>query len=317
MIKTFKYVLTMLTQNTTYHTMKQMSFRNLDLENLIKKSELSFREQLKRFINETGKHLALGIIFIITFIVTGQIIPQSLYITTFIIVPIIITALVIYIIVYFYNKYKEEMRGDFLALAQSHKRLGDEFTNSIMQIEQKLIGRIKALEAYSPYAIMELDGKGNILRTNPHFEYLFGWNENTLNAELSKFSPDQRSERLSYLLAEPSDQQRLQIEFFSRLKGDIENKEYKDLYFKQKSGNHFPGSVHIAIIHDERGYITQYFISDDTNIKAMMETINGQNDTINRLIGVFAHLQSEKAYTDDLIIELEQLKSEIHDKARR
>ena len=294
-----------------------MSQRNIELDSLIQKSEISLKDQIKRFVNETGKHLAIGIITIATFVITGQIIPSSLYITTFVIVPIIIMGLIVYIISYFYHKNKLEMKNDFLALAQSHKRLGDEFTSSIMAIEQKLIGRIKALETYSPYAIMELDSKGSILRTNSHFEFLFGWNENTLNSELRKFPPDQRAERLALLLAENSDQGRLKIEFLSRFNGDIENKEYKDLYLKNKTGSNFPGSLQIAIIHDERGYITQYFISDDTNIKAMMETIQGQNDTINRLIGVFAHMQSEKSYTDDLILELEQIKGEIHDKARR
>ena len=294
-----------------------MSQRNIELDSLIQKSEISLKDQIKRFVNETGKHLAIGIITIATFVITGQIIPSSLYITTFVIVPIIIMGLIVYIISYFYHKNKLEMKNDFLALAQSHKRLGDEFTSSIMAIEQKLIVRIKALETYSPYAIMELDSKGSILRTNSHFEFLFGWNENTLNSELRKFPPDQRPERLALLLAENSDQGRLKYEFLSRFSGDIENKEYKDLYFKNKTGSNFPGSLQIAIIHDERGYITQYFISDDTNIKAMMETIQGQNDTINRLIGVFAHMQSEKSYTDDLILELEQIKGEIHDKARR
>lgn len=294
-----------------------MSQRNIDLDSLIQKSEISLKDQIKRFVNETGKHLAIGIITIATFIITGQIIPSSLYITTFVFVPIIIMSLIIYIISYFYHKNKLEMKNDFLALAQSHKRLGDEFTSSIMAIEQKLIGRIKALETYSPYAIMELDSKGTILRTNAHFEFLFGWNENTLNTELRKFPPDQRAEKLSLILAENSDQGRLKIEFLSRISGDIENKEYKDVYFKNRAGINFPGSLQIAIIHDERGYITQYFISDDTNIKAMMETIQGQNDTINRLIGAFAHMQSEKSYTDDLILELEQMKGEIHDKARR
>lgn len=297
-----------------------MSFRNLDLDTIIQKSELSLKEQIARFVSETGKHLAIGIIFILTFLITGQIIPQSLYLTTGIVIFVIIPALIIYIISYFYHKNRQEMRNDFLALAQSHKKLGDEFTNSIMEIEQKLIGRIKALETYNPYGILELDSQGNILRTNPHFEYLFGWNENTLNTELHKFPPEQRVERLAFLIAESSDQPRLQAEFLSRINGDVENKEYRDLYFKSKTGVHFPGSLQIAIISDERdkrGYITQYFVSDDTNVKAMIETIQGQNDTINRLIGVFAHLQSEKAYTDDLIYELEKMKGEIHDKARR
>ncbi len=291
--------------------------KNIDLDSLMHKTEVSFKDQIKLFINSTGKHLAIALISIITFLITGQIIPSSLYVTTFVIIPIIITALIVYLISYFYHKNKEEMRSDFLALAQAHKRLGDEFTTSIMEIEQKLIGRIKALETYNPYAIMELDQHGTILRTNPHFEFIFGWNENTLNQDLQKFPTDQRAERLAFLLSESSDQERLKNEFYSRIKGDIENKEYKDLYLKHKSGSHFPGSLQIAIIHDERGYITQYFISDDTNMKAMLETIQGQNDTINRLIGVFAHMQSEKAYTDDLIQELEQLKGEIHDKARR
>lgn len=296
-----------------------MSHMNtVDLDRLMTKSKTSLKDQIKLFINATGKHLAIGLISIITFIITGQIIPSSLYVTTFVIIPIIITALIVYLISYFYHKNREEMRSDFIALAQAHKRLGDEFTTSIMEIEQKLIGRIKALETYNPYAIMELDCQtGNILRTNPHFEYIFGWNENTLNQELAKFSSDQRAERLAFILSESSDQERLTNEFYARLSGDTENKEYKDLYLKHKSGTHFPGSLQIAIIHDERGYITQYFISDDTNMKAMLETIQGQNDTINRLIGVFAHMQSEKAYTDDLIHELEQLKGEIHDKARR
>ena len=292
--------------------------KNVDIDYLMQKTETSFKDQIKLFINSTGKHFAIALISIITFLITGQIIPSSLYITTFVIIPIIITALIIYLISYFFHKNKEEMRSGFLALAQAHKRLGDEFTNSIMQIEQKLIGRIKALETYNPYAIMELENNsGIILRTNPHFEFIFGWNENTLNHELQKFPVDQRAERLAYLLAETSDQERLKNEFYSRIKGEIENKEYKNLYLKNKSGSHFPGSLQIAMIHDERGYITQYFISDDTNIKAMLETIQGQNDTINRLIGVFAHMQTEKAYTDDLIHELEQLKGEIHDKARK
>jgi len=292
--------------------------KNIDLDSIMHKTEVSFKDQIKLFINATGKHLAIGLISIITFIITGQIIPSSLYLTTFVIIPIIVTALIVYLISYFYHKNREEMRSDFLALAQAHKRLGDDFTTSIMEIEQKLIGRIKALETYNPYAIMELDCQtGNILRTNPHFEYIFGWNENTLNQELVKYPFDQRAERLAFILSESSDQDRLKNEFYSRFQGDTENKEYKDLYLKNKSGIHFPGSLQIAIIHDERGYITQYFISDDTNMKAMLETIQGQNDTINRLIGVFAHMQSEKTYTDDLINELEQLKGEIHDKARR
>ena len=296
--------------------MSQM--KNIDLDSIMHKTEVSFKDQIKLFINATGKHLAIGLISIITFIITGQIIPSSLYLTTFVIIPIIVTALIVYLISYFYHKNREEMRSDFLALAQAHKRLGDDFTTSIMEIEQKLIGRIKALETYNPYAIMELDCQtGNILRTNPHFEYIFGWNENTLNQELVKYPFDQRAERLAFILSESSDQDRLKNEFYSRFQGDTENKEYKDLYLKNKSGIHFPGSLQIAIIHDERGYITQYFISDDTNMKAMLETIQGQNDTINRLIGVFAHMQSEKTYTDDLINELEQLKGEIHDKARR
>lgn len=291
--------------------------KSLDLDVLMQKTELSFKEQVKQFINATGKHLGLAIISIISFLITGQIIPQSLYIVTFVIIPIIITAVIIYLISYFNHKNKEEMRSDFMALAQAHKRLGDEFTSSMMAIEQKLIGRIKALETYNPYAIMELESKNcTILRTNPHFQYLFGWNENSLNEELLKFPLDQRAQRLAYLIVEKSDQERLQKEFFSRIKGDIENKEYKDLYLKSKNGTYFPSTVQIAIVQDEKGYIIQYFISDDTNIRAMLETIHGQNDTINRLIGVFTHLQSERAYTDELIQELEQVKGEIHDKAR-
>ena len=295
--------------------MSQM--KNIDLDAIMQKTEVSFKDQIRLFINATGKHLAIGLISIATFLITGQIIPSSLYVTTFVIIPIIITAIIVYLVSYFYHKNREEMRSDFLALAQAHKRLGDEFTTSIMEIEQKLIGRIKALETYNPYAIMEINTQGTILRTNAHFEYIFGWNENTLNNELHKYTPEQRSERLAIILAEQNDQNRLQSEFNSRFQGDIENKEYIDLYFKHKSGTHFPGSLQIAIINDERGYITQYFISDDTNVKAMLETIQGQNDTINRLIGAFAHMQSEKAYTDDLIQELEQLKGEIHDKARK
>lgn len=292
--------------------------KNLDLDNLMQKTEVSVKDQVKQFIHATGKHVGLAVISIITFLITGQIIPSSLYLITFVIIPIIITAVIIYLISYFYHKNQVEMRSDFMALAKAHKRLGDEFSSSIIAIEQKLSGRIKALETYNPYAIMELDNKsGIILRTNPHFEFLFGWNENTLNQELLKYSIDQRSQRLAFLLSEKNDQEKLQKEFLSRINGDIENKEYKDLYLKSKEGIYFPGSLQIAIIQDsQKGYITQYFISDDTNIKAMIETIQGQNDTINRLIGVFAHMQSEKAYTDEFIKELENLKVEIHDKAR-
>lgn len=292
--------------------------KNLDFESIMQKTEVSVKDQLKQFIHATGKHVALAVITIITFLITGQIIPSSLYLITFVIIPIIITAVIIYLISYFYHKNQEEMRSDFMALAKAHKRLGDEFSSSILEIEQKLSGRIKALETYNPYAIMELDCKtGIILRTNSHFEFLFGWNENTLNQELLKYPIDQRSQRLAFLLSEKTDQEKLEKEFQSRIKGDIENKEYKDLYLKSKDDIFFPGSLQIAIIQDSKGeYITQYFISDDTNIKAMIETIQGQNDTINRLIGVFAHMQSEKAYTDELIKELEDLKVEIHDKTR-
>jgi hypothetical protein len=234
--------------------------KSIDLESIMQKTELSFKDQLKQFINATGKHLGIALISIITFIITGQIIPESLYVITFVIIPIIVFAVIIYIISYFNHKNKEEMRKDFIALAKSHKNLGDTFTNSIMEIERKLIGRINALETYNPYAIMEFDNAtGIILRTNPHFEFIFGWNENTLNREIQKLPIEQRAERLAFLLAERSDQDRLKNEFFSRIAGDIQNKEYKDLYLKGKSGINFPGSLQLAIIHDERGYITQYF----------------------------------------------------------
>jgi hypothetical protein len=48
----------------------------------------------------------------------------------------------------------------------------------------------------------------------------------------------------------------------------------------------------------------------------MLETIQGQNDVINRLIGVFTHSQSERIFTDNLINELEKVKGVIHDQIR-
>ena len=288
-----------------------------NVNTIIQKSEVSLKDQLKLFVQTSGKHLAIGMATIVTFLITGQIIPESLYITTFVLIPIIVIGMLLYSVVWFSNKSKNELRSDLYSLAVSHKKLGDEFSNTMMEIEKKLFGRIKALETYTPYGIMEIDSKCNVIRVNPHFQYITGWNENTLNQKLQQISIDKRAEVLAEILTEKYDEKTITNEFRSRISGEVEAREYKDLYLKHRNGKNFPASIRTAMIQDNNlGFITQYFISDDTDLQSMMATIQGQNDTINRLITVFTTHQNEKQASENLIKELEAVRGEIYDKSR-
>ena len=140
---------------------------------------------------------------------------------------------------------------------------------------------------------------------------MFNYNENTLNQLLRNTPNELKAEVLSKILAENEDVERLKLEFKSRLDGDTEVREIKDLYLKSKNGRIFPATIRTAIIQDKKGPITQYFIADETDNRAMLETIHGQNDTINKLIGAFTKHYAEREFTDRLISELEKSKIDI------
>lgn len=287
------------------------------LDQIFQRSEVQFRDQAKRFITESGKHLAIAIGTIITFLITGQVIPDSLYVTTFVFAPLMIVGVIIYSIWWFSSKEKEELRQDLMQLARSHKKLGDEFASSITLMEQKLVGRIKTLEAYTPYGIVDIDlSTGLLVQCNRQFEFLVGWNVNTLNQHLTIVPPELRPAKLAQLLAHPEDAEDLLQEFQQRFMGDLEPKKVKDIYLLNRDGRFFPATLTGITLDEPKGFVAQYYLSDDTDVRAMMETIQGQNDTINRILELYTQSQTEKEHADLLIKKLEQMRMEIHDKAR-
>lgn len=293
------------------------SKRTVDIDTILEKSETSLKEQVKQFIAQSGKQLAIVILTISTFLITGQVVPDSLFITTYVLVPLLVFGLIIYLIVNSYMKQKNELRSDLMSLASSHKKLGDDLVSELLTMEKRLIGRINTLETYTPFGILEMDRQGNLVRANATFSYITGYNENTLNELLKGIPQDMRGQKLAEILGEASDIEKLAIEFTSRIAGDTEIRELKDLYLKNKNGIAFPATIRVALIHDNRGLVTQFFVSDDTDFNAMHETIQAQNQTINSLIGAFTKHHNEREFTDRLIKQLEESKIEIRTELKK
>ena len=105
------------------------------LSKMIEKGETSLRDQTTLFIKQSGKNLAIAVASIFTFLITGQIIPESLFITTFVLIPIIIMSSIIYFIIDTTNKSKNELRSDLISLASSHKQLRDNLVHELMSME--------------------------------------------------------------------------------------------------------------------------------------------------------------------------------------
>lgn len=240
----------------------------------------------------------------------------------FIIIFLIFFGLLLYIVWWWRGKYKEELLNDIeqdksqlqmdiQGLAKNQHDMGEYFTSELMKSERRLQGRIYGLELHSPYAIFEQDLKtGLILHANEQFTKMLGWTIDELNAVIGLVKDGDWLDKLIIFLIHPRSHTTLRENFQTlELKQNI---EYQEVWIKTKQNIFFHAVIRLHFLELNGEQIIQGFISDETNMKNLLDNIKIQN----RLIENFVRVFSEKAKDNEQGEELYQLLRKIKEQIR-
>ncbi len=271
--------------------------------------------QFRLFFKESGKLLAIAIVFIIGSLATSGVVPESQLITLLIVPPLIINAAFLYAVWWFFSRKLEAQtqvfedqtevkNSDLVGIAKNMNSMGDILTqvqqDSHQRLEQmsaeseyiqsRLRGRISQLEYYTPYGIYTFDyNTGYFLHTNPEFERLIGYTAGELNDIVKQRGLVGNVKRIELVLdllvySEDIDKFMTQI-VEKRLNGEFSEEKIM-IRFLHKSGEPFITSLITTAAKSFNGNgtnIVQGYIEDlsqEKSLEAKIETATQAFDQI-------------------------------------
>jgi PAS domain S-box-containing protein len=275
-------------------------------EDLIQHSKKKIGTQIKEFVGEAGKKFALTITFIVVLLFSGQAVPSEQAIMVYTVILMIVFGILLYIVWWLGEKKNQQLFTDIIGIAKNQKKIGDNLSEEIVKLELRLVGRIKILEQYTPYAIFEFDTTTQrIIHVNEQFESITGWSKKEANEEIDKIPEDQRPLALVKMFIQEEQQLYVQELIRARLSGEDLPKQHI-LWYRRKNGEVFPARLAIHVFYEGGRRIIQGFISDDTEMRDMKETIRAQKGLIDSLTNEFARVYTGKQKGMDLIEELKK-----------
>lgn len=249
------------------------------------------------FRESTGRFFAMAAIGIFSLIVTGSIAPHLL---SLIIGLAMFSTFSLTLSVFFKlnNKDKNRMSTRIETLEEKYENM-----------EETLTGKISLLEHYTPYAIAEFVLPDSVfVHSNTNWLSVTGWKISELNEILLDAPIEKRSELVSTLLYSDETQDIVKNILYARISGDTTPKRISNAMLKHKSGKSKPITIQTHLLKKERQRsLYQLFITDESVIKDLIESIEIQNTTFKGMLSRFSHVHDEKGEMNNYIQQMQEI----------
>lgn len=258
-------------------------------------------KHVKAFFREsTGRFFAMAVIGIVSLFFAGGIAPDLLLLNL-ILAMISTFAFTVFVLLTLYNRSSNKLQIQIDVLSDKY---------GIM--EETLTGKISLLEHYTPYAIAEIVLPDLVfVHSNTNWLSVTGWKITELNKILLDVKIEQRTELLVTLLYEKDSQEIIKNILYGRISGDTTAKRVKNISLRHKNGEEKPITLQTHLIKKEGSRsLYQLFISDESIIKDLIDSIELQNNTFKGMLAKFSHIHNEKDEANKFLQEMQKVTKE-------